>query len=154
MVGMLGNENNAGALPGSGEGLTVKDGSKSTRPEAVTMVDESDVNVEPETPGVTEEAGPGLGETLMLKLNTPVGFAVNCDAAPPFAVFVTLKLLADFQTCGDLTRVNVFSLCRNGCEGTAPDRGARLVDKVERTSASVREDSVAFIKPGKTGRTG
>ena len=154
MPGMLGEGYNAEAGPGSVIGLMLKVGFESTCPDAVATADGPDVVVELTIRGAATEAKPGLNEALTLKVDIPGGVAVGCDAAIPFAALVTFTSFAEIQTCGDLTRRKVFSLCRNGCEGTAPDRGARLVDKVERTSAFVRDDSAALITPGKTGRTG
>jgi hypothetical protein len=111
--------------------------------------------------GVAE--GPGgsssLGLTLNVdvKLNIPAGGTGDIDAAMACAILVELFEFAAFagdSILGDFTRPNVFSSCRNGCDGRVPDRGAKFFPNVERTSALLRVVSGAFIRPGKTGRTG
>lgn len=104
--------------------------------------------------GVAVVAGTGFVTELTWKVKVPGGVAAECDTAVPFADLGTFESQAGVQTFGDLTRGKVFSLCLNGCEGSVPERGARLAVRVDRTSALVKELSAAFISPGKTGRTG
>lgn len=154
MPGMLGEGYDAEVGSGSVVRLTLNVGCKSTCPDAVPPADEAEGVVELTIRGAATAAKAGPNEALALKVDIPGGVTVGCDAATAVASWVTLTTFAENQTCGDWTRRKVFSLCRNGCEGSAPDRGARLVDKVERTSALVRDVSAPFIRAGKTGRMG
>jgi hypothetical protein len=151
---MLSKGYDAGACPSPTVGLTAKLVFRLILPGAVAAADDPSINVESGIREIASGACPGAGEALTLKVDIPGGVVVDCDAATPFTTLVTFESFVGIHTCGDLTRVNVFSLCRNGCEGTVPDRGARFVDKVERTSAFVRDVSAAFISPENTGRTG
>jgi hypothetical protein len=92
-----------------------------------------------------------------VKLIIPGGGTGDIDTAMACAVLVGLFEFAAFagdSSLGDFTLANVFSSCRNGCDGRVPDRGAKFFPNVERTSALLRVISGALIRPGKTGRTG